>query len=115
MKKFLFFLLIIFVTAIATVQAQHAMSNSPKRTAINLYSNQHTVEIAKDAEVKILYPNGISPSLVVVNITDEKKYLTVFQCTKAEYEFLQSQLKQNNIQLLLDDKLFVGFTKIIIY
>ena len=35
--------------------------------------------------------------------------------TKEEYEFLKSQLKANNLQIILDDEVFVGYSKIIIY
>jgi hypothetical protein len=95
-------------------QAQ-TMKYAPQRAAANLYGNQHTLEIVKETEVKKCYPNGISPSSIVVKIVDKKGGSKVFQCTQEEYEFLQNQLKKWNLQLIFDDEIFVGFTKIIIY
>lgn len=114
MKKISVICLTLFIILTALNAQAQGIKNAPQRNGMYLYSNQHSLEIAKDVEIKKWYPNGMSTQYVVVKIMNKGVTLKVFLCTKEEYEFLKNQLK-GNIQIVFDDDIFIGFTKIIIY
>ncbi|MFZ4500274.1 MAG: hypothetical protein ACOYMZ_02105 [Minisyncoccia bacterium] len=109
MKKALNLFILLFALATVSVQAQN-MKPEPTRSGLNLYFNQHTLE-KSDTQYAMDYAPG--RELILVKITDTKNNDTfTFQCTPDELLFLQNQLKKENIQIVLDDKVFMGFVKI---
>lgn len=112
MKKALNLFLLLFVFATVSVQAQN-MKLEPTRSALNLSYNQHTLE-KSDKQYAVDYAPG--RELILVQVTDIKNQHTLtFQCTPDELLFLQNQLKKGSIQIVLDDKVFMGFVKIRYY
>jgi hypothetical protein len=113
MKKIILSTILLCFYAVS-VDAQK-MSMSPVRSAFNVGSDSKIEQVA-DSEVKNHYPNGISSEKVLVKVSNDKDaWVVVFIATKDEYLFLKKILEAEGIQIVLDDKEFIGFCKIRIY
>lgn len=119
----LFFVVLLFVIVGTHVHAQDRQYG-PNRAALHVSSKLHTLEVATDSEIKKISLRGIGDSVavkeylqksfVLVRIVDKRnKNDRFFRCTTEEFTFLQDQLKKYDIRVLLENKYFIGFTKIV--
>ncbi len=112
MKKVIFSILVILFSLCANAQSDM----QPKRYALNLYS-KNKLEITTDAAlIKKYCSYSVSANLVAILVSDESnKDISLFFGTKDEYKFLKEQLKTTSIQIVLDEKEFMGYSKIRFY
>lgn len=111
MKAVIFALVFIFV-AVVSIKAQ---PHHPVRSAMNLTIGAK-VQAVPDSLIRKYYPNGISPSVVAIRVTEpDGRNLRVFMASRDEYEFLKKQVQNVGIQIVLDDEYFIGYTKMLIY
>lgn len=118
----LFFVVLLFVIVGTQVRAQDRQYG-PNRAALHVSSEWHTL-VAIDSEIKKIplrenkevsgTKEHLQKSFVLVQVADRRsKDSRFFRCTTEELIFLQDQLKRHDIRVLLENKYFIGFTKIV--